>query len=128
MSTENNVTNRERNQAETIQQRPAVAPRVDIYENADELLVLADLPGVLQDGLSVHLEKGELTIEGRRVDAARVAPGNDVAGLWDYRRTFLVPRGIDSAKISADLKEGVLSIHLPKAEAVKPRQIPIKVN
>ncbi|WP_044245451.1 Hsp20/alpha crystallin family protein [Chondromyces apiculatus] len=129
MSTENTLANdRARNQAESFQQRATVAPRVDIHENADELLVVADLPGVLQDGLSVNLEKGELTIEGKRVDAARLVPGKDVGGLWDYRRTFVVPRGIDAEKIAAELKDGVLFIHLPKSAAVKPRQIPVKSN
>ncbi len=126
MSTDRSLTNREQDRPETIQQRSALAPLVDIYENADQLLVVADLPGVAQDGQSINLEKGELTIEAKRTDAAQVGPSTDQGGLPDFRRTFLVPKGVDAEGISADLKDGVLRIHLPKAAALKPRQIPIK--
>jgi HSP20 family molecular chaperone IbpA len=118
--------NRDEDRPEAIQQRPAVAPFVDIYESADELLVVADLPGVAQDGLSIQVEKGELLIDARRSNAAQLEPGNDKAVVPDLRRSFVVPRGIDAEKISADLKDGVLRVHLPKAAALKPRQIPIK--
>lgn len=128
MSTERNLTNREEDRPEAIQQRPALAPLVDVYESADELLVVADLPGVTREGLTINLEKGELSIEGRRGDAAQLGPGADAAGLPDLRRSFLVPQGIDAEKINADLKDGVLRIHLPKAAALKPRQIPINVS
>lgn len=128
MSTERNLTNREEDRPEAIQQRPALAPLVDVYESADELLVVADLPGVTREGLAINLEKGELAIEGRRSDAAHLGPGADGAGLPEYRRSFLVPQGIDADRIKADLKDGVLRIHLPKAAALKPRQIPINVS
>ena len=61
MSTERTLTSRGKDAAEKLEQKPAVAPFVDIYENADQILVMADLPGVAQDGLSIHLEKGELS-------------------------------------------------------------------
>lgn len=126
MSTDRDLTNREQDRPETIQQRAAVAPLVDIYENADQLLVVADLPGVAQDGLSINLEKGELTIEAKRSEAAQLGPGTDQGGLPDFRRTFVVPKGIDAEGIKADLKDGVLRIHLPKAASLKPRQIPVR--
>ncbi|MCC6552083.1 MAG: Hsp20/alpha crystallin family protein [Polyangiaceae bacterium] len=125
MSTERTLASRGKDAAEKLEQRPAVAPFVDIYENAEQILVVADLPGVTQEGLSIHLEKGELTFEAHRADAAEVGPGQAQAGLPDYRRSFIVPQGVELDKISADLKDGVLSIHLPKAAALKPRQIPI---
>lgn len=132
MSNDRSLTNREQDRPETVQQRAALAPFVDIYENADQLLVVADVPGVAQEGLNINLEKGELTIEARRADAAQVGPGAaagaDQGKLPDFRRTFLVPQGIDAEKISADLKDGVLRIHLPKAAALKPRQIPIRTS
>lgn len=126
MSTEHNLTHRNESAPEKIQQRPAVAPAVDIYENAEELLVVADLPGVLQDHLSIRLEKGELTLEGRRSDAAEL--GSPQANLPDYRRSFLVPQGVDAEKISADLQGGVLRVHLPKSASLKPRQIPVSAG
>jgi len=125
MSTERNLTRRDPS-AEKLEQRPAMAPFVDIYENADQILVVADLPGVVQDGLKLHLEKGELSFEARRGDAAEAGPGQSMSGLPDYRRSFLVPQGVDHEKISAELKDGLLRIHLPKVAALKPRQIPIR--
>lgn len=126
MSTDRNLTTREGNVPEKIQQRPAVAPAVDIYENADELLVVADVPGVTQADLVVRIEKGELTLEGHRRDSAEtVAPQAD---QLDFRRSFIVPNGIDADKIAADVKDGILRVHLPKSASLKPRQIPISTG
>lgn len=126
MSTDRNLTNRAESNPEKIQQRPAVPPAVDIYENAEELLVVADLPGVTQDRLAIRLEKGELTFEGRRAEAAEREQSAD--NLPDFRRSFVVPQGIDSEKIAAELQAGVLRIHLPKSASLKPRQIPISAG
>jgi len=125
MNTEHTLTNRDQSVPEKIQQRPALAPAVDIYENAEEVLVIADLPGVAQNSLSIRLEKGELTLEGRRSEAAdMVTPAN----VPDYRRSFLVPQGIDAERIAAKLQGGVLRVHLPKVASLKPRQIPITAS
>ncbi|HTN92087.1 MAG TPA: Hsp20/alpha crystallin family protein [Sorangium sp.] len=126
MSTDRNLTNRAESNPEKIQQRPAVPPAVDIYESAEELLVVADLPGVTQDRLAIRLEKGELSFEGRRTDAAEREQSAD--NLPDFRRSFVVPQGIDAEKISAELQAGVLRIHLPKSASLKPRQIPISAG
>lgn len=126
MSTDHSLTRRDESAPEKIQQRPAVPPAVDIYENADELLVVADIPGVAQENLSVRLEKGELTFEGRRTDAAE--SGATADNLPDYRRSFVVPQGVDADRIAAELQGGVLRIHLPKSASLKPRQIPISVS
>lgn len=126
MSTDRSLTSRDETAPEKIQQRPAVPPAVDIYENADELLVVADIPGVAQENLSVRLEKGELTFEGRRTDAAE--SGTQADNLPDYRRSFVVPQGVDADRITAELQAGVLRIHLPKSATLKPRQIPITVS
>ena len=103
--------------------RPAIAPAVDVYENKEELLLVADVPGVLKDDLAVHFEKGQLTLEAKRT----AATGGDARG-FDYRRSFLVPQGIDADKIVAELQNGVLEVHLPKAAALKPRSIPISMR
>lgn len=128
MNTERTLTTQEQGMAEKLEQRPAIAPYVDIYENADQILVVADLPGVVQDGLTLHLEKGELAFDARRADAAELGPngGAQASALPDYRRSFILPQGVDLDKISAELKDGVLRIHLPKAAALKPRQIQVK--
>lgn len=113
---------------EHVQERPWVAPRVDVYENQDEVLLVADVPGVTRDGLSVNLDQDQLTLEGR-VDEA--APGDALGREFravDYRRSFVVPTGIDAEKISADLSNGVLSLHLPKSDSLKPRQIQVRAG
>lgn len=129
MNTENNaMVTRDGDIAEKIQQRPSAAPAVDIYENADELLVLADLPGVEKDQLAINYDKGQLTIEGRR---APLSDGRVLASEQrplDFRRAFLVPQGIDTDKITADLNQGVLRVHLPKSSSLKPRQIQVKAS
>jgi HSP20 family molecular chaperone IbpA len=88
-------------------------PKVDVFENADEFLVVADLPGVAKDDLQISWAKGELTLEGRNGDRL-------------YRRAFTVPDGVDSSGIEADLANGVLTLKLPKAAEVKPRKIQVR--
>jgi HSP20 family protein len=91
---------------------------VDIYENADELLLLADLPGVEPEGLSVSFEAPELHIEGRR--------NGDTGSV--YSRTFRVSEQIDPAGISAELNAGVLKLRLAKAAHTKPRKIEVRAG
>jgi len=119
---------REEPQIERVQERPWIAPRVDIYENDHELLLVADLPGVDEKNLKIDLDKDQLTIEGMRQeeDLGKVL-GWEYRPL-DYHRSFLVPQGINEAKITAELKLGVLKLHLPKAEGLKPRKIEVKVG
>lgn len=88
-------------------------PKVDVFENADGYQVVADLPGVNKDALHLSWTKGELTLEGQDGDRF-------------YRRAFTVPDGIDSAHITADLANGVLTLVLPKSPEVKPRRIEVR--
>ncbi len=125
MSTENRLANS--GNGEKIEQRPVVAPTVDVFENENELLVVADLPGVSQDRMSIHFDKGRLTIEGQRTTPKWTARLAETEAA-DFRRTFLVPQGIDSEKIAAELSQGVLTVHLPKHASVKPRRIDVKVS
>ncbi|MCC7539809.1 MAG: Hsp20/alpha crystallin family protein [Deltaproteobacteria bacterium] len=110
---------------EQLDQRPVVAPPVDIFENAQEVLVVADLPGVDAQGLAIRVDGEQLVLEGRRKSTSPGAPVALEHRPADYRRSFVMPRGIDSTKIAAELKDGVLRLRLPKAEAVKPRRIPV---
>lgn len=112
---------------ETERTREAIAPTVDVYENENEVLVLADLPGVTQDKLTIHFDKGRLTIEGRR-SPPQWSPRFAETTLADFRRTFLVPQGIDANQISAELAQGVLQVHLPKLASAKPRRIEVKAS
>jgi HSP20 family protein len=92
---------------------------VDIYEGPDELLLLADLPGVEREGLSVSFEASELKIEGRR-------GAGDTASV--YTRTFRVSEQIDPNGISAELAAGVLKLRLAKAAHTKPRKIEVRAG
>ena len=92
---------------------------VDIYEGGEELLLLADLPGVEPDGLTVSFEAPELRIEGRR-------GSGDTASV--YSRTFRVSEQIDPNGISAELTAGVLKLRLAKAAHTKPRKIEVRAG
>jgi HSP20 family molecular chaperone IbpA len=107
---------------EKLAERATYAPPVDIFESKDEILILADVPGVASEGLAVNLDRDQLTIEARR---SQVSAGEEG---FDYRRTFVVPRGIDSDHIAASLHDGVLRLVLPKPAALKPRSIAVKAG
>lgn len=126
----NDITRREEHGPETVQQPSEYQiPAVDIYENEQEILLIADVPGVDRDHLHINLEKDTLTIEGRRT--REEDPGAMLTCGFrddDYFRSFTVPSGIDGEKVAAELDHGVLRLHLPKSEAIKPRQIKIKTK
>src|SRR5205807_2363448 len=103
-------------------------PDVDILEKVDELLILADMPGVKPDDIDVKFEDGTLTIYGRLTNG-RLERENFLLreyGVGDYYRTFRINEQIDPSKISADITEGVLTLRLPKAEQAKPRKIKVE--
>lgn len=110
-------------------ERPALAPACDVYENKDEILVIADVPGIEADALKINLEKGELVLEAQRDGLAK--EGALLGAEWgscEFRRRFSIPSGIDASKISAQLKDGVMHLHLPKSEALRPRQITVRAG
>lgn len=105
---------------------PTLAPLVDIYENDDEILLYADMPGVDKKDITVNIDNGKLSLSGIRKIEATGAVQWEEFGDVEYRRTFSVPQTIDVDKINAELKDGVLRLHLTKSEAAKPKQIEIK--
>jgi HSP20 family protein len=106
------------------QNRQVIAPLCDVLENQDEYLLKADLPGVRSDDVHVELHNGELTLR-----APRNGAGFDLFSgektEYEYVRRFRVPGGISGDNIRAELKAGVLNLHIPKEETKKPRQIPV---
>jgi HSP20 family protein len=103
------------------------APRVDIAEVEDNMLLYVDLPGVKSEDVDVRFENRELQIRGKVTPAAATRPHfllNEY-GVGDYYRAFSVTDDIDAEKIRADLNDGVLTVHLPKAEALKQRRITV---
>jgi HSP20 family molecular chaperone IbpA len=101
----------------------AVTPPVDIYENKDEILLLADMPGVPSDALHVRLNGSELVIEG-----AQAMPSNGGYRPLAFARTFRVPNTVDPNGVTAELRDGVLTLHLAKSEAAKPRRIEVRAS
>lgn len=96
-----------------------VVPVCDIYENRDEYLVVAEMPGVDQQSIDLRLDRTRLTIEAKRPQQ-----NNGPMGTC-YVRVFEVPATIDGAQISAKLNEGLLSVHLPKAPEARVRKIAV---
>lgn len=95
-----------------------LTPAVDIYENDQELLVVADVPGVSPEGLELRIEPPELRIKG--------TPASDEGTV--YYRAFRIDERIQSEQVSAELKDGVLTVHLPKAEKLRPRKVDVRVS
>jgi HSP20 family protein len=102
-------------------------PRVDILETENELTLFAEVPGVRPEDVELHYEQGELTLH------ARVRPRSEGKRLLlqeyeegDFYRAFNIHESIDATRISAECKNGVLTVHLPKVESAKPRQISVK--
>lgn len=114
------------------QTRPALVftPLVDIFETDKEITLLADMPGVKSTDLKIDLRDDVLTLIG---DAAAPEGAEEAEVVREYRtgryyRQFTISDVIDQSKIEAVLTDGVLRLALPKAEAAKPRQIPVKVQ
>jgi len=102
-------------------------PEVNIWENQDNYVVEAEMPGVSKEGLEITLEGSELTLTGRRSYEAPL-PGHTVyreSRQAGYRRVFELDPMIDIGKIKAQMNQGILTLTLPKQEKVKPRKITI---
>ncbi len=106
------------------------SPAVDIFETEKEITVLADMPGVQPDDLTIDLRDNVLTLDG---DVANPQGSNEVEILREYRtgkyrREFTLSQVIDQSKIDAELKDGVLRVILPKVGEVLPRKIAVKAG
>ncbi len=104
-----------------------LTPEVNIYENKDDYLLQAEMPGVTKDGLELTLEGHVLTIVGHRSQEMPKGstPLYRESQPYDFRRVFELDPTIETGKINAKMEQGVLVVRLPKAEKVKPRKISI---
>ena len=126
------IETREKQEVEREQTRPGIVfrPDVDIVERADEFLVTADLPGVNEQHVDVRLENGLLAIRGE----LGVEPEPEWQPLYgeyrlgSYYREFALSDRIDVNGIKASMKDGVLELHLPKAERHRPRNIEVRAG
>ncbi len=102
-------------------------PTADIYEDRDSLKVTLEMPGVEKGNVEVRVEEGVLFVEGR-LDLSKyrgLQPLYTEYNIGNYARSFRLSNAIDQDKIGAELKDGVLSLTLPKAEKAKPRTIQV---
>ena len=115
---------------ETPREEAALLPPVDVIENASGITLIADLPGVPKDGLSVDIEADTLTIAGETAVAMPqgMAATHAEVTLPRYRRVFTLSKELDPEKLSAELKNGVLTLHIGKAAHAQPRKVEIKVG
>jgi HSP20 family molecular chaperone IbpA len=115
-------------ESSAVEQKAVFTPRVDIVELEDKLVLYSDLPGVAADSIEVRFEDRELIIEGKV--APRYSSTERLVGEYevgDFRRSFSIGEAVDATKITAELDNGVLKVHLPKAEEMKPRKIEVTV-
>ncbi|HXF74510.1 MAG TPA: Hsp20/alpha crystallin family protein [Methylomirabilota bacterium] len=105
-----------------------IAPPVDIYETKEGLVLMADLPGVSKENLDVRVENDLLTIRGNAGHRISGDPIYREYELANFFRQFELGEKVDQSRITAELKHGVLTLSLPKAEEAKPRRIEIKVS
>ena len=115
---------RQRNDALTIR------PPVDIFEDAHGIMVVAEMPGVSRDRLNVHADRNSLTIEG---DAVLDMPKGMEAIHADvqstrYSRSFVLSGELETDAIDAKLKDGVLTIRVPKRREFRPRKIEVRLG
>jgi len=106
-------------------------PAVDIVEKTDEYLVALELPGVNKDDVKITLESNVLTIRGEKKQESEKKDENlhrVERSYGMFQRSFTLPLTVKSDKIDASYKDGVLQIHLPKAEEAKPKAIDVKVK
>jgi HSP20 family protein len=107
------------------------SPPVDIFETEDALTLKADLPDVRIEDIDVRVENQTLTLRGQRKfvnDESLKGYHRIERGYGEFVRTFAVPSTVDTEKVLADYKNGVLTINLPKKEAAKPRQVKVAVQ
>jgi HSP20 family protein len=106
-------------------------PALDLYQNADNVVAVVELPGMSKDDIEISLHDGTLTIGGER--KAKCESNGDSATRTErftgkFRRTITLPTRVDANKVNATYKDGILTVTLPKAEEAKPKQIQVNVS
>jgi HSP20 family protein len=106
----------------------AFLPTTDIFETEDVLTVVLEMPGVDRDNVDVSVDNGVLTVEGR-INFGKyegLQPVYSEYNVGPYRRSFRISSRVDQAKIKAEMRDGVITLVLPKAEEAKPRRIEVR--
>jgi HSP20 family molecular chaperone IbpA len=115
---------------EQVTSQKTFIPRTDIFDSVDQIILLADLPGVKQDALDISLERNILTISGsvERADLPGFHLVHSEFAVGDYKRVFALSNEIDKEGIQASLKNGVLKLVLPKNKRAAARKIALQVE
>jgi HSP20 family protein len=115
--------------AESTRDVPSYIPAVDIYESPEALTLVADMPGVGPEDVVIDVHDNLLTLRGTvTTEGEKERVLLQEYGVGDYLREFTLGRAIDQSKIEANMKHGVLTLKLPKAEALKPRKITVTTD
>jgi HSP20 family protein len=110
--------------AESTRDVPSFVPAVDIYESPEAITLVADMPGVGPENVLIDVHDNQLTLRGTvSMEGEKERLLLQEYGVGDYVREFTLGKAIDQSKIEATMKNGVLTLTLPKAEAIKPRKI-----
>lgn len=128
MSVYNDEKEKALTREETRAQNNYLSPAVDIYETEDGLVVIADLPGVDKSGLEINVEQGVLTLEAHASAEVAAEEISREFALRNFYRQFRLPDSIDASESSAVLRNGVLTLSLPRAAAAKPRRIEVTTH
>ena len=114
----------------TSQEPTPLLPAVDIIEDADGIRVTADMPGVSKEHVSIGVDGDTLTLEGvvSLGEAARLQPVYQEVGVAHFRRSFVLSPDLDTEGIEAQMRQGVLSLRIPKREQAKPRRIEVRAG
>jgi len=121
-----NRSERKERNAERVEQQVWLSPEVNIFETPEGYMLEGEMPGVTKSGLEITLEGNTLTIVGHRNEADFGADSvYRESRTGSFRRVFELDPAIDTSKINAKVGQGVLKLHLPKAEKVKPRKIQV---
>lgn len=113
--------------AESTRNMPVYLPDVDIYETQEALVVVADIPGASSENVDIDLRDDTLTIRATvETYGQDERPVLTEYEIGDYYRQFTLGRSIDQSRIEASIKDGVLTLILPKVEKAKPRKIAVK--
>ena len=102
-------------------------PNVDVCDCGSEVMLVTDMPGASAESMNVSFEDGVLSVHA--TVPPRSLPGRQLVqeyGIGDYRRSFRLGDGFDASQISADYRKGVLTIHVPRLAAVRPRKIEVR--
>src|SRR5438105_11639209 len=104
-------------------------PALDLYQNNDNVVAVVELPGMRKEEIDISLQDGTLTVSGERKTEAGTADKADRSERYvgTFRRSITLPTRVDSDKVSATYKDGILTITLPKSEEAKPKQIQVGV-